>query len=407
MWCSSSADCASGLCDQVCRPSSCANGEQDGDETDVDCGGPWCAACPTGSTCAIGVDCLSDHCVEDTCAPPGPPTCHGSPCGEEPASCTNGIQDGDETDVDCGGSCFPCFTGGGCVSESDCANGEACVAGICTPPAGGCEGGGGGGGGGGAGGGPSEEEEEVQCVDETENPSKAFDCGTLRWNLWIVPKAAMGAQITFEPSNAKECKCDQIAFLQVVELRARVGTPKEMVTLKPYPFDNSDPDVTFADDDDLKKAKKEAEFYKLLTDLPNKKGWFVDVVEGDNNPYYALKYADGKLASSLGAKIGKTPPPTNALLSDSPQIGGVSGSGTRPQTMMFETCAVCVDTKKVLGCLNWGFKLEDPEKSVATMLKGKDTDTSATASADLKDAVKRWDALAKKKEGYLTVGDLK
>ena len=52
----------------------CNDGVQNGDETDVDCGGSSCPACPT---------------------------------------CSDGIQNGDETGVDCGGSCAPC-NGGGC-----------------------------------------------------------------------------------------------------------------------------------------------------------------------------------------------------------------------------------------------------------------------------------------------------
>ena len=48
---------------------SCTDGIQNGDETGVDCGGSNCSACPT---------------------------------------CTDGIQNGNETGVDCGGNCAPC-----------------------------------------------------------------------------------------------------------------------------------------------------------------------------------------------------------------------------------------------------------------------------------------------------------
>ncbi len=51
--------------------SSCTDGIQNGNETGVDCGGSDCPACPT---------------------------------------CTDGMQNGDETGVDCGGSCIPCST---------------------------------------------------------------------------------------------------------------------------------------------------------------------------------------------------------------------------------------------------------------------------------------------------------
>jgi hypothetical protein len=48
-----------------------------------------------------------------------------------PASCRNGIQDPDETDVDCGGSCpTKCGDGRSCVNDSDCAASN-CTSGVC------------------------------------------------------------------------------------------------------------------------------------------------------------------------------------------------------------------------------------------------------------------------------------
>jgi len=48
------------------------------------------------------------------------------------ASCSDGIKNGDETDVDCGGSSCPaCSAGKACSANSDCAGGS-CVAGVCT-----------------------------------------------------------------------------------------------------------------------------------------------------------------------------------------------------------------------------------------------------------------------------------
>jgi hypothetical protein len=39
---------------------------------------------------------------------------------DSPATCNDGVRDGDETDVDCGGSCAPCWRGQGCLVDSDC-----------------------------------------------------------------------------------------------------------------------------------------------------------------------------------------------------------------------------------------------------------------------------------------------
>ena len=41
----------------------------------------------------------------------------------KPFSCSDGVLSGDETDVDCGGSCEACGDGASCLADSDCANG--------------------------------------------------------------------------------------------------------------------------------------------------------------------------------------------------------------------------------------------------------------------------------------------
>jgi hypothetical protein len=58
----------------------------------------------------------------------------------EPPACDDGIQDGDESDIDCGGlTCAACQPGEGCFSDSDCAALPAwtqafpsCAGGVCT-----------------------------------------------------------------------------------------------------------------------------------------------------------------------------------------------------------------------------------------------------------------------------------
>jgi Ca2+-binding RTX toxin-like protein len=49
-------------------PNSCANGVQDGTETDLNCGGA-CPKCPNGDTCISGGDCQSGLCSNGTCQP--------------------------------------------------------------------------------------------------------------------------------------------------------------------------------------------------------------------------------------------------------------------------------------------------------------------------------------------------
>jgi hypothetical protein len=60
--CKVNSDCgASSVCKsstKKCTPQ-CADGTQDGQETDTDCGGPTCAGCASGSTCNVDGDCAT------------------------------------------------------------------------------------------------------------------------------------------------------------------------------------------------------------------------------------------------------------------------------------------------------------------------------------------------------------
>ncbi len=120
--CGTGADCASGLCNaatQKCVASECADGTKDGTETDVDCGGSCSTKCAVNKTCAAATDCASGLCN---------PTTHV--CAA--TTCFDGVLDGNETAIDCGGSCpEKCGTGQHCVAYSDCLSG-ACVSGSNT-----------------------------------------------------------------------------------------------------------------------------------------------------------------------------------------------------------------------------------------------------------------------------------
>ncbi|NNE29369.1 MAG: hypothetical protein HKN16_07020, partial [Saprospiraceae bacterium] len=75
----------------------CTDGVQNGNETGVDCGGPDCAACPT---CTDGIQNGSETDVD--CGGPDCPAC---------PTCTDGVQNGNETGIDCGGpDCPACPT---------------------------------------------------------------------------------------------------------------------------------------------------------------------------------------------------------------------------------------------------------------------------------------------------------
>jgi hypothetical protein len=88
----------------VCAPKSstretCSDGTKNNAETDVDCGGGIsCPGCAPGKECGFGRDCASGSCVKGVCAQ----------ASGTSGTCSDGIKNNGETDVDCGGSCPAC-----------------------------------------------------------------------------------------------------------------------------------------------------------------------------------------------------------------------------------------------------------------------------------------------------------
>jgi hypothetical protein len=110
-----SKHCSAGICGVTCVQNGtckpCSDGVQDGIETDVDCGGAECLPCDPGKSCKTASDCSSRVCVNSRCAKP---------------TCSDFIKNGDEVDIDCGGSFCPSCSGCSCKINSDCASGS-CV----------------------------------------------------------------------------------------------------------------------------------------------------------------------------------------------------------------------------------------------------------------------------------------
>lgn len=97
----------------------CTDGQKNGMESDVDCGGT-CDKCSVGQACAAGADCVSGFCNASTLR------CVAT-------SCEDGTQNNAESDVDCGGTlCAACVGGKACGGDLDCASGLACVGSVCT-----------------------------------------------------------------------------------------------------------------------------------------------------------------------------------------------------------------------------------------------------------------------------------
>lgn len=97
----------------------CFDGIRSGDETGVDCSGSCPAKCETGDTCLVDSDCAG--------ADGGDIVCDATTMRcTAPSSCSNGVQDGDEVGVDVGPGCGPTAVGGACTASSQCGS-QRCV----------------------------------------------------------------------------------------------------------------------------------------------------------------------------------------------------------------------------------------------------------------------------------------
>jgi hypothetical protein len=95
----------------------CTDQIRNGNETDVDCGGS-CGQCAIGDSCRATADCEESTCESSTCTA---------------LPCVNGVRDMQESDVDCGGgSCRQCAGGRRCQAASDCFNGMCGPGGTCV-----------------------------------------------------------------------------------------------------------------------------------------------------------------------------------------------------------------------------------------------------------------------------------
>ncbi|MFB6352037.1 MAG: hypothetical protein ABEN55_00745, partial [Bradymonadaceae bacterium] len=133
--CESDEDCKSGNCpnpsgtgEPKCAKANCQDGTQNGDETDVDCGGSRCGRCEMpGQGCEDDEDCAEEMFCNTSIS--GGPKCQVEQCG-------NGVSNTGETGIDCGGVCPPCPSGDACESDGDCQS-KVCDEGTCQAPS--CE----------------------------------------------------------------------------------------------------------------------------------------------------------------------------------------------------------------------------------------------------------------------------
>ncbi len=100
--------------DGICKTINlCEDGILSGDESDVDCGGS-CAPCEDGRSCNLNTDCVNGLCDANICT-----------------SCNDMTLNGNETDVDCGGRCgATCAQDKRCNTDNDCES-YHCVDQVC------------------------------------------------------------------------------------------------------------------------------------------------------------------------------------------------------------------------------------------------------------------------------------
>lgn len=124
--CVKNSDCKENNCyNGICKKVSCSDRIQNQGETDIDCAGP-CDKCDIGKKCGKNTDCKSDYCKDGRCAE------ETEGCDILP-TCTDQVRNGDETDVDCGGSCKQCEDSKRCKLDGDCED-NFCAQGICKAP---------------------------------------------------------------------------------------------------------------------------------------------------------------------------------------------------------------------------------------------------------------------------------
>ena len=90
----------------------CVNGSEDGQETDVDCGGPDCPDCEKGKDCDGPGDCQTSHCVDGVCC--------DIACDGDCMACNLSGKKGDCTYLAVGATPSECGPNQACDGSGDC-----------------------------------------------------------------------------------------------------------------------------------------------------------------------------------------------------------------------------------------------------------------------------------------------
>ena len=163
-------------------------------------GGLHRATCEVAETCG--------NCAEGFVGVLGP---SNEPCYVAGEHCANGVLDGYETDVDCGGPCAPCEAGAACTGDMDCAYSWCTAWGVCEIPVKQCP-----------GSNCTMGQGVCSHVDVTGARLAARDCLADDWACSAVCTCgerfdANGSAVGMWYGN--DCSLDELGFAEVVSLR--------------------------------------------------------------------------------------------------------------------------------------------------------------------------------------------
>lgn len=195
--------------------------------------------------------------------------------------------------------------------------------------------------------------------------SKKVDEGTIEWESKVAADDKANFTITFTP-DPKKCACKNITFVQVVLENTTGGVRR-------YPL-------------------SEDYYKKFETDS----GARLDHLKGETDPYYGALWdeKDKKWISEPGGAPGNGPNGKAASMEDNAGTGDArSGKGVKIKR--FEVMVVCIDTKKILGGVKWGFEVQDDIHSKIKLTGGGANDFSEKPSKEWQAAVDKWNQVAK------------
>ena len=166
-------------------------------------------------------------------------------------------------------------------------------------------------------------------------------------------KSNDGITISFKPKASTNCK--NIRLFQTVKMKAYnaagdlVGSSlSEIFKTMPPQFRHLGANHIF--------IKEDGRFQEV----------FVDHIACEGDPYYNGDDAAHDIPSKGDST---TAPPTPTTMYDGPGsfFNGDLRPGITKIVVIFETCAICIDTGKILGCIKWSTEVTSTDKGTITV----------------------------------------